>query len=106
MLKIIYMLRAREKKKKNEYFQIKRKKMSDEIKQDETVTKEETVDIIETNENLIVNNFVKFFEPLIQNLDTNVEALRLSQCDLTNQIKVLLNRKYFIFKIIYIRNYC
>jgi hypothetical protein len=80
--------------------------MSDEIKQDETVTKEETVDIIETNENLIVNNFVKFFEPLIQNLDTNVEALRLSQCDLTNQIKVLLNRKYFIFKIIYIRNYC
>jgi hypothetical protein len=71
--------------------------MSDEIKQDETVTKEETVDIIETNENLIVNNFVKFFEPLIQNLDTNVEALRLSQCDLTNQIKVLLNRKYFIF---------
>lgn len=80
--------------------------MSDEIKQDETVTKEETVDIIETNENLIVNNFVKFFEPLIQNLDTNVEALRLSQCDLTNQIKVLLNRKHFNFKIIYIKNDC
>ena len=46
-----------------------------------------------SNENLIVNNFVKFFEPLIQHLDSNVEALRLSQVDLTNQIKSLLNRK-------------
>jgi hypothetical protein len=29
-----------------------------------------------SNENVIVSNFIKYFEPLIQNLDANVEALR------------------------------
>lgn len=52
-----------------------------------------------SNENLIVTNFVKFFEPLIQHLDSNVEALRLSQVDLTNQIKYLLNREFSSFTI-------
>ena len=28
------------------------------------------------NENLIVSNFVSFFEPLIQNLDSSVDSLR------------------------------
>lgn len=29
-----------------------------------------------SNENLMVSNFVSFFEPLINNLDTNVQSLR------------------------------
>ncbi len=32
--------------------------------------------LIKSNENIIVNNFVGFFEPLIQNLDLNVQNLR------------------------------
>ena len=32
--------------------------------------------LIKSNENMIVNNFVGFFEPLIQNLDLNVQNLR------------------------------
>ncbi len=32
--------------------------------------------LIKSNENIIVNNFVGFFEPLIQNLDINVQNLR------------------------------
>ncbi len=32
--------------------------------------------MIQSSENIIVNNFVGFFEPLIQNLDTNVQNLR------------------------------
>ena len=31
----------------------------------------------ESEENLIVSNFVSFFQPLIQNLDAHVESLRL-----------------------------
>ena len=31
---------------------------------------------IKTNENIIVSNFVGFFEPLIKNLDLNVQNLR------------------------------
>lgn len=83
--------------------------MSDEIKQEDetasTLTTEQSVEEIAatiltnqalstTNENVIVNNFVKFFEPIIKSLDSNVESLRLSQCDLTNQIKNLLNRNF------------
>ena len=32
--------------------------------------------MIQSSENIIVNNFVGFFEPLIQNLDLNVQNLR------------------------------
>jgi hypothetical protein len=42
------------------------------------------------NENLIVSNFVSFFEPLVKNLESNADSLRLSQIELTNQIKILL----------------
>lgn len=39
--------------------------------------------LLKSNENLIVSNFVKFFEPVIQNLDSNVESLRF---DFTSKI--------------------
>jgi hypothetical protein len=45
------------------------------------------------NDNIITKNLVNFFEPLIKNLDSHVESLRMSQCELTAQIKQLLNRK-------------
>lgn len=32
--------------------------------------------IAKSNENLIVNSFVSFFEPLIHNLDSQVQSLR------------------------------
>ena len=51
---------------------------------------------VNSSENVIVSNFLGFFEPLVKNLDANVEALRNSQFELTNQIKSLLNRKNLI----------
>ena len=51
--------------------------MSDNLKTqspDDTTAKE--ISKVEGAENLIVNNFVAFFEPLINNLDANVESLR------------------------------
>ena len=59
------------------------------------INKQQQQSLAKSNENIIVSNFLKFFEPLVQNLDSNVEALRTSQYELTNQIKSLLNRKLF-----------
>jgi len=59
------------------------------------ITKQQLQSIAKSSENLIVSNFYGFFEPLIKNLDANVEALRTSQYELTNQIKSLLNRKKY-----------
>ena len=41
------------------------------------ISQQQQLTFAKSNENLIVNSFVSFFEPLIQNLDTNVQALRL-----------------------------
>ena len=57
------------------------------------ITKQQQQSLVKSGENVIVSNFLVFFEPLIKNLDANVEALRTSQYELTNQIKSLLNRK-------------
>lgn len=57
------------------------------------ITKQQQQSLVKSGENVIVSNFLGFFEPLVKNLDANVEALRTSQCELTNQIKSLLNRK-------------
>ena len=57
------------------------------------IAKQQQQSLIKSNENIIVSNFMSFFEPLVKNLDANVEALRSSQYELTNQIKSLLNRK-------------
>jgi len=57
------------------------------------ITKQQQQSMVKSSENVIVSNFLGFFEPLIKNLDANVEALRSSQYELTNQIKSLLNRK-------------
>ena len=54
------------------------------IMQDKTKSVEEIAALLthqqqsfaKSNENVIVSNFVKYFEPLVQNLDSNVEALR------------------------------
>lgn len=80
-----------------------RKKMSNEKEtepkeelESDVVTSKQALQV-QSTESVIVENFVKFFEPLIQKLDANVHSLRLSQCDLTNQIKNLLNRKYILF---------
>ena len=40
------------------------------------ISQQQQISFAKSNENLIVNSFVSFFEPLIQNLDTNVQALR------------------------------
>jgi hypothetical protein len=59
------------------------------------ITKQQQQSLVKSGENVIVSNFLGFFEPLIKNLDANVEALRTSQYELTNQIKSLLNRKNY-----------
>lgn len=40
------------------------------------ISQQQKISFTKSNENLIVNSFVSFFEPLIQNLDANVQALR------------------------------
>lgn len=47
---------------------------SSDNKEGEIVTSKQRLNL--EKENLIVNNFVCFFEPLIQNLDKNVDSLR------------------------------
>ena len=44
--------------------------LSEEIRENMSITKDKM------HENLLVNNFVAFFEPLIQSLDSNVLSLR------------------------------
>ena len=48
--------------------------VSTDSKEGEVTTNKNRLDL--EKENLIVNNFVCFFEPLIQNLDKNVDSLR------------------------------
>lgn len=40
------------------------------------ISQQQQISFAKSNENLIVSNFVSYFEPLIHNLDTNVQALR------------------------------
>ncbi|RNA01926.1 SNARE-associated Snapin [Brachionus plicatilis] len=61
--------------------------LSEEIRQNMNISR------AKINENLLVTNFVAFFGPLIQNLDSNVQSLRHSQIDLQDQIKTLLNQE-------------
>lgn len=61
--------------------------------EDSVVSSKQVATASLSTENIIVDNFVKFFDPLIKHLDTNVQSLRISQYDLTNQIKNLLHRK-------------
>jgi hypothetical protein len=37
---------------------------------------EQTASLVPSSENLIISNFISFFEPLISNLDASVNSLR------------------------------
>lgn len=76
--------------KDNEIQHLEKSKSAEEIA--DLISQQQKLTLSKSNENLILSNFVSFFEPLIQNLDSNVQSLRLSQVDLQNQIKTLLNR--------------
>jgi hypothetical protein len=56
--------------------------------QDQTAEKKDEI----YKENILAENFQQFFEPLIQNLDSNVSTLRTSQIELGAQIDLLANR--------------
>lgn len=40
------------------------------------ISQQQQISFAKSNENLMVNSFVSFFEPIVQNLDSNVQALR------------------------------
>ncbi len=42
------------------------------------ISQQQQISFAKSNENLLVSSFVSFFEPLIHNLDSNVQALRCS----------------------------
>lgn len=58
----------------SESAKIEKSKSAEEVAS--MISQQQQISFAKSNENLIVNSFVSFFEPLIQNLDTNVQALR------------------------------
>lgn len=54
--------------------QLDKSKSAEEIAS--MIAQQQQISLSKSNENLIVSSFVSFFDPLIQNLDANVQALR------------------------------
>ena len=54
--------------------QLDKSKSAEEIAS--MISQQQQISLSKSNENLIVSSFVSFFDPLIQNLDTHVQALR------------------------------
>lgn len=44
------------------------------------ISQQQQISFAKSNENLLVSSFVSFFEPLIHNLDTHVQAVRYGLC--------------------------
>lgn len=76
--------------------QLDKSKSAEEIAS--MISQQQQISLSKSNENLIVSSFVSFFDPLIQNLDTHVQALRSANKKILNQpsFQTLLKLNFLI----------